>query len=689
MYCKHLTMPSIYAHIPQLSHRIPRLIGVLLTPFFLLSTPLLAQQPAWLKEAKAHRWADSIIATLSLREQVAQSFMVTAYSNGNTTNEKAVTHMVRDLKVGGLIFFQGTTKRQAELTNKYQALADLPLLIGIDGEWGLGMRLKDATAFPRAMALTATGMPTLAYRMGANIAAQMKRLGVHLNFAPIVDVNSNPKNPVIGIRAFSDDPEMVTQFALAYAQGMLQNGVLACAKHFPGHGNTNVDSHHALPFLTATKEELVAQDLRPFTSIIEGGISMVMAAHLEVPTLGTQKGEPASLSKAVLKDLLQDEMGFKGLVCSDALNMKGATEEGKTPAETALKAYAAGCDILLCPENVEQSIKLITKAINRGEIPSEVVAERCKKILLAKYWAIGTKAQQIKLEEIQSELLTKSNATLQEEIACESLTLLRDASVPISHLEMQRIGYVSFIPKNRDIFSQMMRQYAAFLPVSVNAPNAENAAKEAQKAVGEHTLMIITVRATGYSPSKRFGLSEGEILFAQECAKLRPTILVLFGTPYALEYFAPINEYDGLLLAYGDDAHAQKAAAQALFGGKAIRGKLPVKIPNLFPRGAGIEKEKTTRLGFSSAEIIGADSAWLAVADSLAYVAIDSNAAPGLQIVAAHKGQVFYQKNFGRFSYNPLATKITDSTLFDLASVTKIAATTPLVMRLIEKKKSD
>lgn len=660
--------------------------GGVLAMLVLLAGRAQGQPPAWLDDAAGRQWADSVLETLSLHERVAQAFMVTAYSKGEASGEERVLELVKEQGVGGVIFFQGTAKRQCELTNRYQQAARVPLLIGIDGEWGLGMRLSDAVSYPRAMALAATGMPLLAYRMGASIAQQMQSLGVHINFAPVVDVNSNPENPVIGVRAFSDDPEQVREYGMAYMLGMQQNGVLACAKHFPGHGNTQADSHHALPFVTESLDELENRELAPFRALVKGGVSMVMTGHLDVPALGTEAGQPTSLSKEVVTELLRKKMDFRGLTCSDALNMRGGQGDRK-PEEVALQAYMAGNDILLCPEAVEKGIRLIVRAVKVGTISQEEVDSRCRRILQAKYWAVGRKARRVDEQLVAREVSSREDAALREEIAKASLTLLRDNSIPIQNLEVQRIGYVSFLGKRKDYFAPMMRRYTDVNVISETSKTPETARVRARNAVGSNTLMVIAVRAMGLSPSGHFGFTAAQEAFVQECATMRPTIVVLFGTPYALQYLGPTTALDGLLVAYGDDRYAQEAAAQALFGGTSIQGRLPVAVPPEFKSGDGKEQGRATRLGYSSPEFIGADTSWIAVADSLARMAIDSGACPGMQVLAAKGGRVFYRKFFGRYTYLTTSPEVTDTAIYDLASVTKVVATTPLVMRLIEKKK--
>lgn len=639
-------------------------------------------------DSTGKQWADSVLGTLTLREKVAQSFMVSAYSRGAQEEEEGVLSLVEKEKVGGLIFFQGTAQHEAKLTNRYQEAAEVPLLIGIDGEWGLGMRLEEALSYPKSMAFAATGSPQLAYRMGDGMAHCMRRLGIHINFAPVIDVNSNPSNPVIGIRSFGDSVEQVAAFGTAYMLGMLQNGVLPCAKHFPGHGNTSTDSHHALPFIPESASSLEGRELAPFRELIGMGVPMIMVAHIDVPALGTKKGEPASLSHAVTTGWLRQRLGFKGLIVTDGLNMAGARGK-KSAAEVNLKAYKAGADILLCPEEVGKSIHLIAKAVKKGEITEGHVDSTCRRILEAKYWAIGPRARTVKEEGLPEAIRTEADRVLVEEVANESVTVLEAKGIPLSESDIENVGYVSFLPRGGVPFADAMRPYTMATRTPVNLGDKKQSVEEAAKhAVGQHTSMIICVRAGGYYPSNQFGVKPEVVAFAKECAKLRKTVLAVFGTPYALAYFAPLAQFDGVVLAYGEGPEMQHAAAQVIFGAGRAHGVLPVSVPPELKRGAGIEITPMVRLRLSSAHEVGADPHWIHVADSLAKVAVDSLAMPGLQVIAAVKGSVFYHKNFGKTRYDSSGEPVTDSTLYDLASLTKVMSTTPVIMALCEKKKS-
>ena len=660
--------------------------------FFFFYLGLRAQEaPSWLTSPEANRWADSVLATLKLEERIAQSFMLVGYARGDKHEDKAILTLVEKQGVGGVMFLQGNRERMRTLTETYQAKSKVPLLFALDAEWGTDMRLEDGLAYPKAMGLAATGMPALAYRMGEEVANELQEMGIHINFAPVVDVQRNPKNPVIGVRAFSDDVQTISQFGVAYMAGMQSQGLLACAKHFPGHGNTSTDSHHTLPIVKAKYAQLDTCDLIPFRNLIDEGLSMVMVAHIALPGLGLPDSVPASLRHEVTTTLLRDSLGFQGLICTDALNMKGATGKLK-PEEVALQAYLAGADILLCPDNVAGGIKAIANAVKHKKITEAEVNLRAKRLLLAKYSAvkaqqerIATVAQRTTSEDARSE---QERNDLSARIAQEAVTLLSngESTIPIAQLDKQNIGYVSFLPKKDDTFLSGLQRYAAIYDEKQALTKGVLDA-QIKAATKDKTLMIVAVRATGYAPSKNFGVSKEQIAFAKACAKSKPTILVVFGSPYVQARFFPLTDFAAVLQAYDDTRFSQDAVSQIIFGALPALGSFPISLPPDLHLGDGIRTEGGLRLSYVSPTQHGANPLYIARADSLAQAGIDSGAFPGIQILAYHKGEVFYRRNFGRTTYSKFSPPVTDTTIYDLASVTKITATTPLVMRLVEKKK--
>ncbi|HRW90064.1 MAG TPA: glycoside hydrolase family 3 N-terminal domain-containing protein, partial [Flavobacteriales bacterium] len=331
-------------------------------------------------------WADSVFQSLDLDQRIAQLFMVAAYSNKDAAHETDIERLVRQRNIGGLIFFQGGPARQARLTNRYQGAARTPLLIGMDLEWGLAMRLDSTFRYPKQMTLGALREDDLIVEMGRDIARQMRRLGVHVSFSPVADVNNNPANPVINDRSFGEDRENVARKTIAYMRGLQQGGVIATAKHFPGHGDTDTDSHQALPLIAHGRDRLDSLELYPFRRMVKEGLNAMMVAHLEVPALDSTPGLPSTLSRPVVSDLLEQELGFRGLVFTDALNMRGVADADQ-PGEVELRALKAGNDVLLFPIDPEKAIARIRRAVDEGELPREVIDGKCLKVLRAKEWA--------------------------------------------------------------------------------------------------------------------------------------------------------------------------------------------------------------------------------------------------------------------------------------------------------------
>lgn len=645
------------------------------------TAPPWEEAPApWYADSVAGAWADSVVRTLSLRERIAQSFVVSAYSNKDASYENRLVQEVEAYGVGGVLFFQGTTACQAQLTNRLQASTKVPLLVTIDAEWGLGMRLSDALTYPRAMAFAATGEPRYAYRLGMDLAAQMRRLGVHVNFAPVVDINTDGDNPVIGVRSYGDDAAAVEMFARAYAYGMEQNGVLSCLKHFPGHGNTKVDSHKGLPRLSASRAELDSVELRPFKHLSMVS-SMVMLAHMDVPAItGSTKGLPTSLSSRSVA-LLRNEYGFKGLICTDALNMQGAAANRKV-WEVNAQAYEAGADLLLCVEQLSKTLARIEQRVKAGAIDTASINERATRVLRAKYFAIGPRASKVSLQNLQEEMHKPEYRELLAGLAESGVVILREGDIPFDSVANRSMGYVSFLAN--DSLHAAVEEYFSVPRLDLGAAAQEgDAAKIAKFAKGK-TNLVVAVEALGTSPRNGFGLLS-KLARIRQCASMSPTTVVLFGSPYALRWLDTIKGVEGLVLCCSEGSAYQQATARVLLGVRAAEGRLPVRVNASLPRGAGTAGRGSGRLSYVVPSRMTLDSALLALADSVALAAIDSQAMPGMQIIAGCDGVVFYDRHFGRLTYDTISPRVTDSTMYDVASLTKVVVTVPVLMSEIAR----
>ncbi len=638
--------------------------------------------PLYTADYKAQiRWVDSIIDGMSLEEKIGQLFMVQAYSNKDEKHEAFIKDMINTYHVGNLIFMQGTPEKQAALTNTYQELSKIPLLIGFDGEWGLDMRLKNTYRFPWNMTLGAVRSNELIKQFGEHLGKHCKRLGIHVNFAPVVDVNINPANPIIGNRSFGENKVNVTQKAIAFAQGMQSQGVLANAKHFPGHGDTATDSHYALPVLNFDKARLDSVELYPYPRVFDAGMTSVMTAHLSIPALEPNRDLPTSLSKNVVTGLLQDELGFRGLIFTDGLNMKGATNFA-TSAEIDLEAIKAGNDILLIPQDVPGSVKLIKKALLTGELTEERLEISVRKILRAKYWAGLHKYKPIALENLHEDLNTVSDELLHRELVKASLTVVKneDDMLPIRQLDEKKIAYVRLGDDKGSDFVRMLQNYTRVDTIS------DKNLDVLLKKLKPYNLVVIGFHKSNKHPWKSYKFSNQETVWLQEIARDNSVVLDVFASPYSLLDVKSFTNIEGVVVSYQNSKLAQEISAQALFGAIPFKGKLPVSIKTDFKEGTGFSTSNLNRLQYSIPEAVQMSSAKLKRIDSVANEILSKKMAPGFQILVARKGNVIYQKGFG---YHTDAKKDTvkNSDLYDVASLTKILASLPIIMKAEEDNK--
>jgi beta-glucosidase-like glycosyl hydrolase/CubicO group peptidase (beta-lactamase class C family) len=638
-----------------------------------------------LSSTQAQQWVDSVMNSLTLRERIAQLFMVAAYSNRDQKHVDEIAQLVREEKIGGLCFFQGGPIRQANLTNRYQKLAKVPLLISMDAEWGLGMRLDSTIAFPRQMSLGAVEDTRLVYLMGADIAQQLRRMGVHINFAPVIDVNNNALNPVINTRAFGEDKEAVTQKGIAYMLGLQDNGILACAKHFPGHGDTESDSHYELPKLNHSIERLDSIELYPFRKLIENGVSGVMVAHLEIPSLEPKSKVASSISTNIVTNLLINSLGFNGLIYTDALNMKGVSELYK-PVELNYLSLVAGNDILLFPSEVKASINRIEGEVKKGRFPEEEINRRCRKIIEAKY-RVGLNAYKpVKTKNLVSDLNKPSSELLIRQITEQAITVVNNAeALPIQRLDTLKIAYVEVGYDKGNAFREQMELYAPIVTYSINTDDAESDFFFLREQLSYYNLIIVGLHTLNSRPSRDYGVTQNLANFLSDICSSKKTIVSVFGSPYALSKMTNLSSIKGLIVAYDNSTITQSLTAQVVFGGTGSSGMLPVSATPIYGLGKGMETGKQIRLKYTQPEELHISSTFLQKIDSIAIDAIMKQATPGMQIIAARKGVVFYNKSFGNTTYTNTDFPVDPKTIYDVASLTKIAATLPSAMYLYSK----
>lgn len=639
-----------------------------------------SSHPLFAKDIQAQKkWVDSLYNAMSLEEKVGQLFMVRAFSNQTKAHENEIAKLINENHIGGLIFSTGGPVRQAKLNNLYQAISKTPLLIGMDAEWGLSMRLDSTYAFPWNMTLGAIRDNKLIERTGYQIGEHCKRIGVHFNFAPVVDINTNPKNPIIGNRSFGEDRDNVTEKALAFMKGMQDAGVLANAKHFPGHGDTESDSHKTLPTISFDEKRIDSVELYPYRKLIEKGLSSVMVAHLNVPSLEPRSGFPSSLSKHIVSDILKDSLAFKGLIFTDALEMKGVSNYS-VPGEIDLAAFQAGNDVLLISEDVPKAIDKIIEAYNAKDISEERLAHSVKKILMAKY-KVGLQAYSpIGTATLFDDLNRLKDDLLYEELLENAITVVRNKSevLPLRNLQTKKIAYVQFGDDDGSTFYNELKKYS-----KVHQVKAEKLDEMITKLQNYNTVIIGLHRSNKHAWEK-FEFTDKELVWLYEIARTNTVILDVFTRPYALIDLKTVENIDGIVMSYQNSTIAQEKSAQAIFGAIPVKGTLPVSTGDYFKVNDGMTYNALNSLSYGLPERVGMSSELLKRVDSIAQYAVDNKMTPGIQLLIARKGKVIYNKNFGHHTYSKKqAVKFED--VYDVASLTKILATLPLMMELEEK----
>ncbi|NJW53393.1 glycoside hydrolase family 3 N-terminal domain-containing protein [Salinimicrobium oceani] len=640
--------------------------------------PLIAAQP----EAQ-RQWVDSIYAQMSLQEKVGQLFMIDVFSSDPDEKLNKARELVKQHHVGGVIFSKGGPLRQAKINNELQEYSKIPLLIGMDVEWGLAMRLDSTYAFPWNMTLGAIQDDKLIEEVGAGIARHSKRLGVHINFAPVVDINTNPENPIIGNRSFGENKSNVTRKSAALMRGLQRENVLSGAKHFPGHGDTEKDSHKTLPTIDFSRDRIFREELFPYRQLIEEGLTGVMVAHLNVPSLEQRDNFPSSLSHDIVTGILKEEMEFNGLIITDALNMKGVADFDE-PGEIELAAFLAGNDILLFSEDVPKATAKIIEALHLGLFTEERLAHSVRKILYAKYKVGLNDFEPVKDDYLIEDLNSIRNEILAHKLYESAMTVVKNdrASIPVKDLETSKIAYVHFGKDPGNPFFEQLNKYT-----QVDSVSAENL-NELLDKLESYNLVIIGYHQSNASPWSGFRMSDQEQTWLYEVARKNKVILNIFTRPYALLDLQTTANFEAIQVAYQNSRLAQEKAAQIIFGAIEARGKLPVTAGNEFPVGTGFKTRNLGRLSYGMPEHVGMNSYKLAKIDTLINKAIREKMTPGVQVLVARKGKVIYERYAGHHTYGD-TTAVKPSDVYDLASLTKILATLPLVMELVDKDELD
>lgn len=642
-----------------------------------------------LKTLHETEWVDSVYTSLNQTQRVAQLLMVRA-NNAREPYFTEIEDYIKAYGIGGVCYFGSGALRQANQNNTWQAQSKVPLLTAIDGEWGLGMRLDSTLSFPFNMTLGAIENDSLIYEMGKEIGEQCKRIGLHMNFAPVVDINVNPKNPVINSRSFGDNKIEVANKALAFLNGMQSQDILASAKHFPGHGDTDSDSHETLPLINHSYQRLDSVELFPFKKLIENNLSGVMVAHLYIPALESEDNLASTLSPKIINGLLRDSLNFKGLIITDALDMQGVTKYVQ-PGEIEVRALLAGNDLLLLSKDVPKAIASIEIALNNNRIDSIYFEEKVKKILSYKYRAGLNKKQYVNTLNLIEDLNNPKAEALNYKLYEEASILLKNKAqtLPIqiqtkSNIAVLNIGFTA-----EETFNNYIEKFADLSTFSIPKNFDQAQAQKIENKLKNFDQIIITLGGVSIFPNANFKVTEQSKVLIEKLAKKHKVVFSFFGGPLAYRQFLDLDKlFAASFIAHQDNKYAAKAAAQQLFGAVAFNGKLPVSLSKQYMNGYGLKLESLQRLAYALPEQVGVDSHKLQYIDSIVLEGIEMEAFPGCQVVVAKNGHIIYSKSFGYQTYNN-KTSITNQSIYDIASLTKIAATTASLMKLQGEGKFD
>ncbi len=620
----------------------------------------------FINDDDCRKWVDSVYRSLTPRQRIAQLFIPVVDPTGGDVSKNTIRKFIATNEAGGLLFSRGSIDDYITMTNYAQSIARVPVMMTLDGEWGLSMRVKDTPRFPYNMGLGAIGDTRLLEDYGAEVARECRLMGIQVNFAPDADVNLNPANPVIGYRSFGEDPSSVANAVVAYSRGLENGGVLSVAKHFPGHGDTQTDSHKALPVVTHDRAFLDDTDLIPFKRYISAGLSGIMMGHLAVPSVDPSN-TPASLSHVITSGLLRDQLGFDGLLFTDALRMKGAVSNDNV----CVAAFMAGADVLLSPPAIANDITAMEQAVKDGKIPASEIERRCRKLLAYKYaLGLSSRPEPIVAKGMKSRLNSPETEALLDRLANASITVLRNSGdlLPVADIADKSIAVVNIgATADNNMFVNICRRYTN---VDVYTANSTSLSAENVAAIRRHDIVIAAV----YNDKET---SQAALTQLKDISGLIP---VFFINPYKTAKFSTsLAKAPAIVLAYDDTPSLRRAAAQAIFGGISVSGHLPVSIKGVAKMGDGVTFRKN-RLGFSSPIAEGVRHAVTDTIDSLINLGLRTGAFPGCQLLIARNGNIIFDGNYGKLSTAAGAPAVSPATVYDLASVSKAAGTLPGIM---------
>ena len=625
------------------------------------------------------QWVDSVFNSLTSEQRIAQLMVIRAHSNLGADHIAKVTNDIRKYNVGALCFFQGGPIRQANLTNFYQSIAKTPLMITIDGEWGVGMRLDSVTKFPYQLTLGAMDNQRLVYEMGLAVGEQCKRLGIHVNYAPVVDINNNPNNPVIGFRSFGEDKDKVIKFGIAYMKGMQDAGIMACAKHFPGHGDVDVDSHLDLPVINKSRNELDSNELKPFRELINAGIGSVMVAHLSVPSIDSGEHRATSISKNTITGVLRNDIGFSGLTFTDALEMKGVAKYFPGGV-ISVEALIAGNDMLCRPEDVGKAIDAIKNAISENRLSWGEIDAKVKKVLKAKYQLGLNQPKTIETNNLLRDLNSKTDA-IRLRVAKETITILKqgggNASLPLK--KNHKVAYIAIGDSDENTFGKSLTENYKTDNYSLSWKDGDDKADAIfEKVIDKYDIVIIGVHNFSNRLANNYGITNSSLSLWRRLNKTN-SITLVFGNVLASANFCNANT---LIACHQDDNITRQVAADLLRGKISASGKLPVRVCS-FAAGYGIDLTAVEKPHFLEKRALLAQAI-----DSIVTDAIVQKAFPGCVVFAVKDGEIIYDKAYGNYTFDEMKPVSLES-IYDLASVTKVSATTISIMKLYDEGKLD
>lgn len=656
----------------------------LLLSSFIIVVTLSAQRKSSLP---ADAWVDSVFRTLTPEEKIGQLMVVRMSSIGNRTitfHEREVEDAVRRYNIGGICLFQGAPTRQATLVNRFQSIAKTPILMTIDAENGLGMRMDSVVGLPRQMMLGAVQDPRVIYDYGRWVGEQCKRMGIHVNYAPVVDVNNNPANPVINDRSFGEDKERVASHGLQYMKGMQDAGVMASAKHFPGHGDVDVDSHYDLPVINKSRAQLDSLELYPFRELIRGGVGSIMVAHLYIPAIDNSPNRATSISQKNVTGLLREELGFRGLTFTDALEMKGVTKFFPG-GEASVEALIAGNDMLCLPGDIPSVIARVKDAIKKKKLGWQTIDESVRRVLHAKYKYGLANMDPVAYGRL-TEDLNRNSTALRRSIAEKAITLARHGdkeAFPLPSSGHMKIALLSIGSTTDNAFSRRMRlDHNADVFHFDHKQSTERIASIVELIRQRYDRVVIAVHGLTRFPGKNFGMSDAALQLLQQTAAIKPSTVLLFGNPYAAKAFCGVKN---LLVCYEDEPVTHDVSADILKGKLLPQGRLPVSICADLPAGTGLT---IPLLPEAQPSTVGISGSFLRSVDSLAEDAIRQQSTPGCVVLVVRNGRIVYHKAFGHLTYDSLLP-VSPETIYDMASVTKTCATTVSIMKLYDEGRVD